>query len=61
MRKSVDTSAMDPGTVALMFEEVRALAQLDSPFIVRIFEHAEETGRTPRRKSWTKKATCLPL
>ena len=40
----VDTGGMDAQTLHLMLEEIEALATLDSPFVVRIFESASEGG-----------------
>merc|ERR1719247_3990856 len=44
VRKTMDTAAMDARTLALLKSEIEALAMLDSPHIVRIFEYAEGPG-----------------
>jgi len=41
VRKTVNTKGMDRNTLKQMMDEITALAKLDSPYIVRIFEHAE--------------------
>merc|ERR1740138_336966 len=44
VRKTVNTEGMAPSTLAIMKEEIAALALLDNPHIVRVFSHIEVEG-----------------